>query len=550
MANYSISNEIIGAKFYIYCIQCLKKSIIAVLLIIATIALWLVMNRHIFARFAGISTTTRQLLYLTILASSFLAAAGWALCRARLAVAGLALLLVNSLVAGSFFACMGRTLTLLDAQTLYESLGNIGDALGQYSGAIGTTLLESLAMAGALVWLRRRVRYRSNVPFLAGWLATALLFAGALVHGGDTAVVGFPNSVSAVLYAGTVGANVAVRHWTSRRGGGPALQSVAVNGSVRHLVLVIDESVEGRVFRDLPGGVAFPGSRSLGLGYSYGNGSAASNYFLRRAADPLDASASAQRFPPLFQLARNAGFRTCYLDSQDVLQDHAVQDYIDTREKSCMDRIVPAADLGPPRDRDLIAVPRLLEILREPGRTFTIVQKQGTHFPYRECLPPELQDAKDPYQASLGRTSRDFLARLAPGLTPGSLVFYTSDHGQNFHGAAPHGNLPPECTVGEWTVPIIILYGPDLAPLAEGIDPAWQDRATHAALAEAIRNLLGWRNPGQASLWSPPRPGDLDRSRGYYGTPMGLFGKPASFVVIDTVARRLVEAPAGGAGKP
>jgi glucan phosphoethanolaminetransferase (alkaline phosphatase superfamily) len=541
------SREAISGHFSIGNIRIQKKQILSICLGFAVLALWLLMNRHMFARLASISTLARQLLYLAILASSFLATTGWAVCGPRLAVAGLSLLLFNSLVAGSFFACMGRALTLLDAQTLYESMGNIGDALGQYRGAIGLTLLESVALVAALAWLRHRVRYRSRVPFLAGWLAAALMFAGALARGGDTAVVGFPNSVSAVLFTGAVGANVAVRRWACKRQGAPVLRPVAANGAVRHLVLVIDESIEGRAFRDLPGGIACPDSRNLGLGYSYGNGSATSNYFLRRAADPLDASATAQQFPSLFQLAREAGFTTCYLDCQGVLNDHAVQDYFDAHERGFIDRVVPAADFGSPRDRDLDAAARLLGILREPGRTFTIVQKQGTHFPYRECLPPELQGAADPYRASITRTSRDFLARLAPGLTPGTLVFYTSDHGQNFHGAASHGNLPPECAVSEWTVPVIILYGPDLARLAKGIDPAWQDRATHAALAEAIRNLLGRRNPGQASLWAPPPAGELDRSRGFYGTPMGLFGKPASFVVIDKVAQRILEPTAGGA---
>jgi hypothetical protein len=47
----------------------------------------------------------------------------------------------------------------------------------------------------------------------------------------------------------------------------------------------------------------------------------------RKGPDPLDASATARQFPSLFQLAREAGFTTCYLDSQNVLHDHAVQDY-------------------------------------------------------------------------------------------------------------------------------------------------------------------------------------------------------------------------------
>ena len=514
--------------------------VIACALLVA-LALW--MNPQIPHRMATLGHPLKRLIYLVEILASLLALVGCGFARRRWAILGFLFFSANFLIGTSFYRIMGRPLTLVDGKTLLESHGNTGDALSQFTVPILIVVLQILGMLALFIWVRVAMRTRNSLPMFTASLAAGVMYIAILAIGGDTALNGFPMQFQPGLHAGTLAVDAAARRWVPDGKATAAFQSLPRDPAVRHVVLVIDESVEGSLFRDMVDRAQLTNLRNLGLGYSFANSSAASNLMLRRGADPKDAGTSLRHFPSLLQMAKEAGFRTAYIDCQGVLKDLAIQDYFDDLEKSFIDEVVPSGALGVRTSRDLNAIPALLGQLGKAERTFTLINKVGTHFPYAHSLPPELAGVPNPYSVAISRSSLAFLAGLAGRLPEGSLVFYTSDHGQNFQAKAPHGNLPGECGISEWTVPVIVLASPDLAGILQNIDSRWQDHASHALMSESIRNLLGQRMPGMPTLWAAAGTEDAFLHRAFYGSPMGLFGKPISYLIIDMDKRVLVTQP-------
>lgn len=508
-----------------------RAQVLVACALLVVLSLW--MNPQIPQRMATLGHPLKRLIYLVEILAAVLALVGCGIARRRWAILGGLFFSLNLLVGTSFFRIRGRPLTLVDGKALLESVGNTRDALSQFTAPILIVVLQILGVLVLLIWVRVALRIRNSIPMITASLTAVVMYVAILAIGGDTALNGFPMQFQAGLHAGTLAVDAAAHRWVQGGKAAAAFQHVPMDPTVRHLVLVIDESVEGGAFRDLVDRAHLPDLRNLGLGYSFANSSAASNLMLRRGADPKDPGTSLRHFPSLFQVAKEAGFRTAYIDCQGVLDDLAIQDYFDDLEKSFIDEVLPAGALGVRTERDLNAIPALFGQLGKAERTFTLINKVGTHFPYEHSLPPEVAGAPDPYSISISRASLAFLQGVAGRLPEGTLVFYTSDHGQNFQAKAPHGNLPGECGISEWTVPVIVLSSPDLAGRLQSIDPGWQDHASHALISESLRNFLGQRMPGMPTFWSAPSPEDASRHRAFYGSPMGLFGKPISYLIID-----------------
>ena len=448
---------------------------------------------------------------------------------------------INMWVSATFSWVMGRSMSLNDAQNLLEARGNLMDAVHQFGGAVWLSAQLVVATVALVLWARRQTRTRTALPLLACTLAVAVSYGASLVKGRGE-ILFFAADFGPGLHALTLSLEPAINRVMRKDNPPIPVLEWAVDPSVRHIVLIIDESIEAHVFAETLQGAALANARDLGLAYSFANNSAGSNLMLRRAADPVAPEQSLRQFPSLLELARKHGFTTSYVDAQGVLSDHSVQNYFDEREKSFINVIPSLNGFGPRYARDLNALGVLRELLRHEGPTFTVMNKQGSHIPYPENLPPELAQLPDPYRRSVLRSSIGFLAALGEALPPGTLVFYTSDHGQNFQARFPHNNIPGECSVAEWQVPLVILRSPDLGPWTDRIPADWQGLATHGAMTETLRNLLGQRDPAQRSLLERPAAEDVARVRVFYGSPKGLFGFPVQSLWIDKQRQALTSA--------
>lgn len=490
---------------------------------------WL--NGYFFADIA-IADATDRILSTLILLTALAALLSVTVAQRLWATIGIAFHAVNLVIASSFYNIMGHAMSLPDAQMLCHVADNKADvtALLRQCGFRILCIVAAVAfLMGVVFCMRRFVQLRTNKPLFALNLAVILCYGIRFLVSGVVALpANFTPSVDAATLAAFSVVEVAKPHEPEL-----SLESVAPDRAVRHIVLVIDESIEARAFAPLFERAAPDNARDFGIAYSYGNCSDLSNVMLRRGFNPLDAGRASRQPATLFELAKRRGFTTAFLDAQDALKNR----YFDSKERAAVDMLPDVRELGPSRyDRDLVAVKVVTRMLTNTEKGFIILDKMGSHFPYRDRLPPEEADTANPYQASLQRTSVNFLRRLAEALPAGTLIFYTSDHGQNFQGRFTHCNAPGISSVSEWTVPLVVLYSKDLTGSVDRMDSSWRDRASHAVIAETIRNLMGYRLPGAASLLVAPQGEQYHRA--FYGPPTLplLYGHP--FLIINKSAGR------------
>jgi glucan phosphoethanolaminetransferase (alkaline phosphatase superfamily) len=465
------------------------------------------------------------LIGLAALLSSVTASKGWAWLSGLVFGA-------NLLIGVSFFFSMERPLSILDAQMLYAVSDNQTDVLSALT-VFGPAVLKAVAAVALLmamvIWPRRWFRLRTNVPLCVLTLTFIFSYGLRLLVRGDPAVIGLPTNFTPGLAVSSLMVTQVAEHFKMIRKGDFTLKSVPRDSAIRHIVLVVDESIASEVFSSIFRDVPVDNVRDFGTAFSYANCSEASNYMLRRGGNPMDMDDSLGQLPSLFELAKQSRFKTSFLDAQDALRDR----FFSPKERLSVDSIPPIDKFGKWYDRDLNAVGILSDVLRTNERTFTILNKVGSHFPYKRNLPPNLAGVTDPYRAAVQRSTVGFLTRLAGVLPPGTLVFYTSDHGQNFHSKVSHCNLPGDSSVSEWLVPMLVLYSKDLQGVVNHVDAGWKNHASHAALAETVRNLLGYEISWGRSLFSGPDNSRLHR--GFYGPPP-FFGH-CNFLVIDKEER-------------
>jgi len=484
------------------------------------------MNGYFFLELAG-AAAPNVLLSIVIFLIAMAALVSVVIATRFWAILGMVFFGLNLLIATCFYRVTDHAMSLPEAQMLLNVADNVDDlaALSQFGSLIAGVVIALAGLMALMIWARTFVRVRMNTPLFVCTLAVVLSYGIRFLVPGAVAL---PANFTPSLDASALALHSLMELVSPSHERELALEKLTAHPTVRHIVLVIDESIEAEVFDSLLQRAQLDHARDLGIAYSYGNCSALSNMMLRRGFNPLDTERSSLRPASLFQLAKRSGFTTVFLDAQDQVNNR----FFDRKEMAAVDMIPPIREFGPSRyDRDLVSVGIVTRILRNNPKAFVILNKMGTHFPYRDRLPPREANVPNPYQASVQRTSVGFLTRLVKELPPGTLVFYTSDHGQNFHAKMTHCNVPRYSVVSEWMVPLVVLYSEDLFTLVDGIDPRWQNRTSHAALAETLRNLMGYRLSGAESLLTPPLQENYHRA--FYGPPALPFFYGYPFLIID-----------------
>lgn len=290
-------------------------------------------------------------------------------------------------------------------------------------------------------------------------------------------------------------------------------QRPAAASPLRRVVMIVDESIRGdylginnKTVDSTPYLNSYGGLVNFGPAVSGHNCSAAARLILRTGLRPEDLPDVTQRSlkaPAVWQFARNAGYETVYVDAfVNVFGSHS---YMNKAEREFIDRSIPVG--GSPvylRDQK-IAQEVLPGLLTGERPVFIYVNKYGSHFPYASTYPANFADegrpAADDLDArdrllesyrravrwSVDEFFRDLLGRID---LKGTLILYTSDHGQSLLEGGyklshcSNGKVHP----GEGIVPLFALTGdPDLrSRLAD----AARDRASHATHFEVFPTLL------------------------------------------------------------
>ncbi|MCX8124637.1 MAG: sulfatase-like hydrolase/transferase [Spirochaetes bacterium] len=224
---------------------------------------------------------------------------------------------------------------------------------------------------------------------------------------------------------------------------------------IKNIVLIIDESIRGD-FIDLnynrkttPYLIMIKNKIiNYGLAISSYNRSNGSNAILRMGISLQDLiSKEGHKIlfsnPFIWQYAKNAGFKTIYIDSQKL----QFQNYMDENEIKYIDLII-RPNFNSQEDTDHQAANILKKLLQQPEKKFIILVKAGCHFPYESRYPkserifspvmtfglPTNDRLKliNSYRNAIRWSVNNFFQILISNISlKDTVIFYTSDHGQN-----------------------------------------------------------------------------------------------------------------------
>ena len=194
---------------------------------------------------------------------------------------------------------------------------------------------------------------------------------------------------------------------------------------------------------------------NFGIVNSISNCSAESNLFLRIGMNPdskLDFKKARYELPTIFQYAKRAGYTTWLFDSQ-AAKDH-LQDYLTLYDKEDIDHFETLDSKVDPKDRDRVFLDKYTKIINSRAKNeklFIVVVKFGAHWPYLLSYNNAYSPFTPAMETSLGgmdlehkekqintylnaivySTDLYFKKLISKIDLSDTVVFYTSDHGQN-----------------------------------------------------------------------------------------------------------------------
>jgi len=194
---------------------------------------------------------------------------------------------------------------------------------------------------------------------------------------------------------------------------------------------------------------------NFGIVNSISNCSAESNLFLRIGMNPnskLDFKKARYELPTIFQYAKRAGYTTWLFDSQ-ASKDH-LQDYLTLYDKEDIDNFETLDSQVDPKDRDRVFLDKYTEIVKNKKKNeklFIVIVKFGAHWPYLLSYDNTYSPFTPAMETSLGgmdlehkekqintylnaivySTDLYFKKLISKIDLSDTVVFYTSDHGQN-----------------------------------------------------------------------------------------------------------------------
>jgi len=192
---------------------------------------------------------------------------------------------------------------------------------------------------------------------------------------------------------------------------------------------------------------------NFGLVNSISNCSSTSNLFLRIGMNPLKYQKSKiSELPTIFQYAKRAGFTTWLFDSQ-TRKDH-LQNYLTPYDKETIDHFETLGAEVERVERDERFLNRMIALVNDKStseKNFIVLVKYGAHFPYLLTYDQHFSPFAPVVESSYGGMNMEhreevvntylnslyfnvdlyFKKMLGKIDLSKSIVFYTSDHGQN-----------------------------------------------------------------------------------------------------------------------
>ncbi|MEJ2619128.1 MAG: sulfatase-like hydrolase/transferase [Candidatus Thiodiazotropha sp.] len=300
--------------------------------------------------------------------------------------------------------------------------------------------------------------------------------------------------------------------------------SGSLDPQVEKIVLIVDESIRADILgingyeKDTT-----PYLRSLedvmvnfGLASASTNCSDYSNLILRtglRKDEIPDDKQMSLKQPSIWQFTKKAGYYNVYLDAQSAKEWANYQNFMNINEALYVDEIDRVRQKITYQS-DGAALDKLIDLLKQPGKSFIILNKYGIHFPYYRSYPKarniftptlELGEPMNDREKSLNtfmngmRWSvddwfKDLLSQS--GDFKDYVIVYTSDHGQNI---VDDGTLATHCRPRanryEGIVPMLVFS--NNAAMLEGFKRAQMtnyDKTSHFQIFPTLIGLAGYND--------------------------------------------------------
>lgn len=422
----------------------------------------------------------------------------------------------------------GRPADISNIAMLNASVANISDAMAQYKDIIHTALFKTavlflpLIIASSLNLNYKLSQKTNTLFFLSSFLCLLFFYVFILVNRGAPVLIGFPKGFSYGFGSLMVKINSELTPiQTIKTVPTPLLANI--RGEIENVIVIVDESVEySRFSQEFKNNQ--PTIVNFGISYSGGNCSATSNYIIRKGywERSKNDSLEIKEVDSLFAIAQRQGFYTTYIDNQGVLKDRTIRNYIDEKELTQINS--PISNVAAPMfERDKLSLDIIQKILTNGKRNFIFVNKLGAHFPYEQTIAPNSVTANNAlnYKKSIQMNCVNYIEKLHKIIGKNSIVFYTSDHGQELNARATHCNTGTNISDKEYTVPFIIMT--NNSAIVQLIRKKQNTNAlTHLEFSESIRNILGEEIPNANSVfkWKEPSVSYC----GMYGQPFAFLG--------------------------
>lgn len=300
--------------------------------------------------------------------------------------------------------------------------------------------------------------------------------------------------------------------------------SGSLDEQVEKIVLIVDESIRADILeinayekdttpylRSLETGIV-----NFGLAASSSNCSNYSNLILRTGVtkeEIPDQNQMSLKKPSIWQFTRKAGYYNVYLDAQSAEEWANYQNFMNQHEASFVDEIIRMRQ-EIAYESDGVARKKLMDHLKQPGKTFIMLNKYGIHFPYFRSYPrgygffsPALKQGEpmndrekslNSYMNGIRWSVDDWFQNLLSesGDFKTYVIIYTSDHGQN---VVDDGTLATHCRPRanrfEGIVPMMI-FSNDAVILdrLKAAQVTSYDKTNHFQIFPTLIRLAGYKD--------------------------------------------------------
>ncbi len=462
-----------------------------------------------------------------------------------------------------FYLASHTELSIFDVVSLWNARHEAGRAFAFYQSSlfgaglvfVATLVLIMLPPPPMAPRLKRAMRYLVVAPALP-----VILYAALIVWRGGDGSRALPAQFAPLSIGALAGAKIATNTMPQRDPvawrPGPRL--------AKHVVFLVDESVRAD-FIDWRAGnpftpeIARNQSRIVNYGpaASGGNCSHYSNAILRFGGARHDLTRTMLRNATLWQYAKQAGYRTVFIDGQAGFMRNGgysgkFQNFMSAEEAADIDDFHALSGEAPSLDDKLLDI--VLKNLNGDKPVFIYAVKNGAHFPYdadypataAQFRPIMAERDRDDAQARVNsyrnaikwNVDRIFQRLFAEANLRDSAVIYTSDHGQN---------LDPKklthCTIedpapSEGLVPLFAIT--DDARLKARLARGAQDSfgyASHFSIAPTILQLFGYSHAQVAAHYGTSMfDGSREAAAFTSGDVFGLFSGKVRWHPIDLLA--------------